>query len=287
MKKNISVIFILIFISGCEQIIENPKWPDYKEKLVVTAWLVQNNPDSLEVTCAVRRTLPLSEKFDTTKIKVSNAVVTLSSGDFNQILQPQKDTSIYYSKFSNPKKSDYKLTIKWNGLTAFSELSIRKRDNVIDSAYLKFVIDGLEVFFFQLTFNFYPIPNGFIHELSGYLYNDVTHFYNWVGIADYTSSSGNVPMRNCLSCYKDLGNGEVQGTILVSSAPDTSNFKMSIELLVHSPSYEDYKNAKYRYNNSNGLFEDSPNGLNPKFNVMGDGIGFFWYEYHERKEVRY
>lgn len=284
MKKFIAAILILIFVSGCEQIIENPKWPQYKEKLVITAWLVQNNPDSLEITCAVRRTLPLSEKFDTTKIKVSNAVVTLSSGEFNQTLQPQNDPSVYTSKYSNPKKSDYRLTVKWNGLTAFSDITMEVRNRIIDSSYFQFVSAQYMRYNYNFFIQFDPIPNGFKHEIR-WSYRNSDLFYS--NVDDYTSQTSNNPPKYPRSnSYTTLADGKICGKFEIHFE-DTTAVKAFIHLTVFSPSHEDYENVQYWYGGSGGLFEDSPNGLNPKFNVMGDGIGFFWYEYHERKEVRY
>ncbi|MDT8323232.1 MAG: hypothetical protein RRA94_03890, partial [Bacteroidota bacterium] len=48
-------------------------------------------------------------------------------------------------------------------------------------------------------------------------------------------------------------------------------------LVLQSTAYEDYRNARWSWNNGGGVFE--PEAKNPPFNISGDGIGFFWYEF--------
>ena len=48
-------------------------------------------------------------------------------------------------------------------------------------------------------------------------------------------------------------------------------------LVLRNGVYEDYNDARWSWESGDSPFEPEP--TNPPFNITGDGIGFFWYEY--------
>jgi hypothetical protein len=249
----LSAILICLAIAGCERVVENPEWPEYKERLVCDA-NISIRQDSTYVTCNLGKTIPLNQTvdFETTRVNDAQVTVTRNSETFtlSPVQMQWKRFSAYFNyadRIPTNGFSDATITCRWNGLKLSGAISIP--DN------LSLIADSLQI----------QHPQGFpgywgvfwLHVLPNYDYTIKFSFVNGA--------------PNSFSFYwKDeipLG-----GKIVSQAFPmygGEGNWTYSIT--ARCTAYTDH------YANGGGdVF--GPSGGNPRHNMTGDGFGFLTYD---------
>ncbi len=250
---------------GCEQTVD-ADWPDHDEKLVVTGYL-QFRGDSVLTYVRVNRTLPLSEPYDDSRAIVNDADVQVGSGastfdiPFDEKFYPFSYDFNYSGVFIRGGETQFDLRVRQEGKTAHAVLDVTNlepRFETISAAPLPWSPEYLNV-----TWSM-RLP-----ERGG---NATCYFETWdPGMREWREVY-TIDLRDYGQRDGDVLTGEITIWAGYSGHP-----RLRYILVLQSSAYEDYRNARWSWNSTGGPFE--PEAKNPPFNVTGDGIGFFWYEF--------
>jgi hypothetical protein len=265
MRYFIIIALLLPLFVGCEQTVD-ADWPDHEEKLVVTGYL-QFRGDSVLTYVRVNRTLPLSEPYDDSRAIVNDASVQLRSGD-NTVDIPQDGKFYpfsydfnYSGVFLRSDETTFSLLVRHENKTARADLDVADLDLRFESITAK-----------PLQWSPEYLEVNWSMRLPDRRADATCYFETW----DPATREWREVYRIELRDYGTRDGDLLRGTITVW-AGYSSRPRLRYILVAQSGTYQDYLNARWSWNNSGSPFE--PDAKNPPFNVRGDAIGFFWYEF--------
>lgn len=259
----------LLFIMGCEETVENPELP-YEEKIVIKSYVVAGEK---EVFVSISKTLPLIEKytFDAALIKDAEVTIICPEGSFNALYD--SEIKVYKAIIPAIKVgARYELDVKWKGKKAKASTSIPALPSIIklstivdyDSKY-RYTRD------YTLTCDFSYDPNICVGLLGDVLSSEkrsdsVTMEYSY----DILNSFYNAKTA--------IGNGEYirfkkTSSLYIYNNNNNSYKYNSVFFAAFDAPYHAMNLSGSRYGNNDDIFGSS--GSNPKFNISGDGIGYF------------
>ncbi len=273
MLLSFRTIYVLVlcliasFITGCEETVENPDLP-YEEKIVIGAYLVAGEK---EVFVNVSKTLPLTQKYTVEASTLSDAVVTIicPEGSFNALY----DTRTKSYRTTIPTISvgaRYELDVKWKGKKAKANTRIPGLPSVLNlSATVDYQDNSRYSRYYSLTCDFTNDPNICVGLLSDMLSSEkrsdsVTREYTY-----------NI-LNSFYNAKTAIGNGEY---IRLKKKPnyyfyETEYYKYySLFFAAFDAPYHAMNLSGNGYGNDDSIFGSS--GSNPKFNISGEGIGYF------------
>lgn len=257
----LGVLLALVLVS-CEEVVNDVDWPDHAPLLVVRASLALTSPDSAEVECLVRHTVPLSQPLDADRTNVTDATVQVYlEGDTVQLRHIGYGT--YHGRVSLVGARRARLEARWNGRVATSELDAVYRPIMPDT--LVEVPDPRFPMFKRFRIVFTPLPGrGITYSIDQEVLSSASH--KWLESMSYTWRDGATNAWD----ISMLPDGRI-GMLM----PRYSTEPTRVRIRTLSAEYEAYDKA--RYNEFGGdILSGDP--VNPFFNVRGDGIGFFWSE---------
>ena len=244
-----SFIFALLpcvlLMSACETDVNDVTFHEYKELLVVKCFM-QTIHGYTWIACEVSRTLPPGETYSLEKAWVTDAVVTYSTETSKRIPHVIPNTGLYRTTDSGLVGKTVTLTVSWNGKTVTAQQHI-PLFNVVDT----------------MTERQY-IPQLGWHRVIGIrALPDVGR----VEVQSDGASTGDLD-----TFWPDAAvNGMYYSTIrLPADKPDT--VRVSTRFL--SSAFEEWMRSRDHSGNGDWIFPTV--GKNPRFNVHGDGIGFFY-----------
>ena len=257
-------VLLLLTLFGCEHTVEDPEWPEYKEKLVIVAKCIVHAADSLSVFCRISRTLPLTTTWTDSAAFVNDADARITCDGREYLVPFDRYSSNYRGSFYQayyhltiPRNGvrDLMLTVRHGGKTAYSTLHLEDAP-VFDSIDVLPGIQGDSILLARI------IPGA----MARFRIQLLVRYYRWgwglVGhYGDFVPEGTN--SNAVFLAWVSVGNS-LNGTA-----------KCMIE--AESPEYSDYMDA-LNHSTDNGDLFGNDGGKNPPFNVKGDGIGFFWYE---------
>lgn len=273
MRLNFRMFYVLVlcllapFIIGCEETVQNPELP-YEEKVVIGAYLVEGEKEAF---IEVSRTLPLLQKYTPEAATITNAEVTIicPEGNFNALYDSQ--TKSYRTIIPTIRAAArYELEVKWKGKTLKASTRIPELPDVIKlTATVEDKSEDRYSRYYSLTCDFTNNPNicvGLLNELvsSEKLSDSVTF--------DYTHDI----LNSFYNAKTAISNGEY---IRLKKKPnyyfyDNERYKFySLFFAAFDAPYHAMNLSGSRYDNNDNIFGSS--GSNPKFNISGDGIGYF------------
>jgi hypothetical protein len=258
---------LLLTLFGCEHTVENPEWPEYKEKLVIVAKCEGRSEDSITVSCRILRTLPLTTPWTDSAAIVNDADAKITCYGREYAIPFDRNANRLQGSVSQanyrvvlPRNGahDLTLTVRHGGKTAFSTLHLEDLP-VFDSIGVVQVGQGDSILLARI--NPGAMARFRLQLWVSYYRSD------WSGINLVGGSSNFYPKGAALS------------RAFWASVPLTHSLNGTAQcrLIVESSEQAYYTDAVLGSTGNGDIFGDS-NGKNPPFNVTGDGIGFFWYE---------
>ncbi len=269
-----TVAILFLVLAGCEQTVD-ADWPAHEEKLVVTGFL-QFRADTVFTYVRVNRTQPLSEPFDDSRAIVSDATVEVRSGAETHAIAP--DAKFYplsydfnYSGvFTRGGENNYQLRVSHEGKNARAEITITDAAPRFEEIFARSAPWSPEYLEVEWSMRL-PETRGSATcvfqawDPSQRGWRDV----DIIDVKDYGRRDGEL-LRGGVTIWAGYGERP----------------RLRYILILQSAAYEDYRNARWSWYSGGGVFE--PEAKNPPFNVSGDGIGFFWYEFRgEPVEIVY
>ncbi len=267
MKKLLAVILPLLFLSACENTVDTDGWPAHEDKLVVTGFL-RIEHDSLFAYTRVNRTLPLGEKFDLQKAMVNDAEIQVTNGSRSfpipraQGFYPLDFDFNYGAVTTRGSDDDFSLTVKQGGKTASAALQVKTTVTRFTELRVEPSSSG-----WQEYDVYYSIPApGQDTDLRCVIEWWNTDFSTWHEIT-------NVNLPNVANRPGGMLDGSFQIWGVFYKGMKT---RLRYTLIARNRAYHDYINSRWDWSGGDSPFD--PPQKNPRFNVTGDGIGFFWYE---------
>lgn len=260
--RMLGVLVLALALVSCEEVVNDVEWPDHAPLLVVRASLALTAPDSAEVECLVRHTVPLSQPIDVDRTNVTDAVVHVYlDGDSVQLAHV--GYGVYHGRVSLAGARRARLEARWNGRVATSELDAVYRPIVPDT--LVEVPEPSMPQFKQFRVVFTPMRGrGVTYSVDQEVWSPSSR--KWLESMSYTWRDGATNAWNVSS----TADGRI-----VMIMPRYSTLPTRLRIRTLSAEYEAYDKARYNEFGGDILAGDP---VNPNFNVRGDGIGFFWSE---------
>ena len=260
--RMLGVLVLALALVSCEEVVNDVEWPDHAPLLVVRASLALTAPDSAEVECLVRHTVPLSQPIDVDRTNVTDAVVHVYlDGDSVQLAHV--GYGVYHGRVSLAGALRARLEARWNGRVATSELDAVYRPIVPDT--LVEVPEPSMPQFTRFRVVFTPMrTRGVTYSVDQEVWSSASR--KWLESMSYTWRDGATNAWNVSS----TADGRI-----VMIMPRYSTLPTRLRIRTLSAEYEAYDKARYNEFGGDILAGDP---VNPNFNVRGDGIGFFWSE---------
>ncbi len=280
MKKALIVISSLLLLAACEQAVDTDGWPAHEEKLVVAAYLHLEH-DSIFAYARVGRTLPLGEKFDLQKAMVNDAEVIVDNGNRSfpmsraQGFDPYDFDFNYAAVAARGTDDRFTLTVSQGGNTAGAAIDVRSVVLKFDTLWLE---RGFNDFGYPIYIVHYRIPApGIGSDVECRIESGIQGTSTWQDVGSFT-----------LPSQTNRPDGLLEGSTTTwdpwSGTPKRPTFRLT--LIAHNRAYQNYINSRWDWSGGDSPFD--PPQKNPPFNVTGDGIGFFWYEFvGEPVEIQY
>ncbi len=265
MKTLLIAISSLLILAACERTVEGPDWPEYQEKLVVTAF-IRLERDSVFAHARVNRTLPLGEPFDFARAMVNDADLSVANDGASYIVPRDESSSRFDFNYGavTARSADerYALTVRHGGKTARASLRTKDSATRFTTIDVEQSPTGSEEY--TLTYTIPAAGSDIFTECLVEKYDSRMGY--WGEWSRYT-----------LPNLANRPNGMIEERFLIWLF-DGSGSKLRIRytLTVRNKAYEDYINSRWSWTSGDSPFD--PPQKNPPFNVTGDGIGFFWYE---------
>ena len=262
------VLTCLTGLIGCEQVIENPDLP-YEEKIVVGAFVMAG---SQRITIDVTKTLPLTEKYSHKAAVLTDADVRIKStnGDVKAIYNTSEE--MYYADVPAIQAGEiYELTVLWNGKKATSTTRVPEVPTVVSTSSVpdyKRAETYVKYYTFTTDFSYKP------EICVGLLSERVTSYQP--GEADM-----NLYMDNLLSklYYAKTVVSNDDESIHYKRTSDFFYFGGEFNYYYHSALFAAFDYPYHAMNISGGRYNDGDifgsSGSNPRFNIKGDGVGYF------------
>jgi hypothetical protein len=247
--KALSILFMGLIVAGCEQVVENPDWPEYVEKGILQAEIVVRD-DSTFVYCNFGRTAPLNEPFDFLATRINDARIEFRRGS-EAFLVPaiagnwdpmQGEFHNYALVLETNDTRDFFVRVDWSGKQLEGSVTLQSVKTEADTIIIKPA--PAQPNLFVVTFRMHVLP-------------DIDYNMYLFGPNSWTSTS-----------------------FWVRDIPPEGKIIDEIQYLrkgswLYTIQAEDRKYRNWYSSNSGDPFE--PTGSNPKHNVTGDGIGFLTY----------
>jgi hypothetical protein len=250
--KTTILILVCFTLAGCEQVVDNPDWPEYKERMVCSA-NISIHPDSTRITCNLGKTAPLNQNVDFNATRVNDAQITLTrSADSFTLPYAPTPSFMFWDYFnyalSIPTKSanEFTLQCRWQSLQLQGSLTV--------PADVRTTLDTL----FIMQDPRYPdmyIGTFRIHAMPDFEY-DLT----------LTSPTISGPTINSFNAH-DLPPGGKSVDLIIYLKQGLWTYSITAK----SNNYRDHYS-----NNGGDVF--GPSGGNPRHNMTGDGFGFLTYD---------
>lgn len=264
-KKSLSIVFTIILLTGCEQVVTDVKLP-YKEQLVIRAILEAGKPVN---DIQVQRTLHPLDNYDYDRALVTDAELIISDGTNEYPL----------NFFNNLYRNDnliieagkqYSLTAKWKGKTATATTIIPQ---AVETDSIQYEIldytDSDDPYYYDKYVSVYTyfIPKtGSVYLSRTY---DINGYYlwNWDDIIYQfkdRDAKGRIKITfRGIEYFPDMTDKQIRDEI------NQYNFAV----LSYDEPYLNYHNTRNNGSSDGGIFGN--NGLNVMWNIKGDGIGLF------------
>ena len=276
MKLIFSIILysvITIISVSCTTDVTDVTLP-YNEQLVIQCLL---QPDSL-ITLNITKTLPPLDDYDISKATITNALatITVDNKTYNFVYKG----GYYYCNDIVPKSGkSYILEVIWNGKRATARTKvpfplqiIGFEKNILSSYY----DDYYKETYYELAFQAVVSLPKDVTCVGAYQYsfiNDNARYY----FESYGQSRA----------YKNTTNQDIIPTNINFSSEYTSDLnytdtsKIAIVETYDLPFYDYITTVKLHHYDDDNPFGFS--GNNPKWNIQGDGIGYFFGMAYSKK----
>lgn len=262
------IVISLTGLIGCEQVIENPDLP-YEEKIVIGAFVLEG---SRHITIDVTRTLPLTQKYSHQAAVLADADVQIKStkGIFKAAYNANEE--MYRVEVPTIQAGEtYELTVLWKDKRATSITRIPEVPTVISSSSVPdYKKNETYVKYYTFTTDFSSNPAICVGLLS----ERVTSYQP--GDADM-----NLYTDNLLSklFYAKTVVGNNAESIRYKRTSDFYYFGGEFNYYYHSALFATFDYPYHAMNISGGRYNDGDifgsSGSNPRFNIKGDGVGYF------------
>ncbi|MBR9977590.1 MAG: DUF4249 family protein [Bacteroidetes bacterium] len=268
--KFLYCILPLLLLVSCEQIVNAPDWPAHEEKLAITATL-HIRSDTVFTYARVSRTQALDERFDRSATMIHDAEVQLQNGERMITLTPhrQERRSFYhtynYSAITQyGENEDYDLTVRYGEKTATSAVRVRRATMRFTDVRLEYT-EG-DPRFRTSTYTLYysiPAPQADTHTECTIMYWS-PDIEQWMEI-----HNAKLPPR------ANRDDGMLEGSIpfFARTGDHVSKLRFRYILISRNSAYMEHYHSRWV---SDSPFDSADK--NPRFNIGGDGIGFFMYE---------
>jgi hypothetical protein len=268
MRNNyiIALLLPLLLLIACEDVINDPDWPEHEQKLVVLSRLEFSGNDSVHVICSVSKTLPVWEYIDhNTDFTVYDATVQIETDlGMTTIPHSSPDNGEHRGYITYAGDGDYTIHVSWNGLNT-SATSRPVKPPVPHSAIL---LNG---------------PNHDSYSAGIHFARNADPNVTYLGEARFYLEIRNRWIDSQKGNYSEGGDSRyihpIPDNMLEYIAPITdftSTIDIQTRITMFSREYRNYIEGSGSYYNGDDPFD--PSDTNPLFSFTGDGIGFFWTE---------
>ncbi|MAT40601.1 MAG: hypothetical protein CL946_13470 [Ectothiorhodospiraceae bacterium] len=265
MKTAVLITFTALFLTGCEQQVADPDWPPFEEKLVVTGYAELLESDSLYISCQVGRTLPLDQPHDYHDYDVLDAEVHASGMTGGAKVLPVFDGGVYRRQvdFDTSVGKRVRIDVEWENYHCWGEAELDFTTVAVDTMY--FLPTQYSPYMIAV---FRPLKNrSVIYKIYTQVYDE---FYGrWVWFNNHT-----YPSRWYSYEFTELSDGAVQLRTYMPSGSTIDSVRTRITIL--SEAYYTMQQDDDNQFNDFGPF--APEEPSRKFNIQGEGIGYFWYQ---------
>ncbi len=269
------VLMVAFVLNGCEtSVTDTTIVLPYQEEIVVQGLITAGKPVE---NILIQRTLPPLQKWTIAEAEIRDAVATIRSGDRVWPLR-YVQFGIYTVDSLIPEAGKtYQIEVQWKGKTVTATTVIPEVP-VLDSITLKRDVGGCFTQYDTAIVVYahpHPEPN-VVYRAATYGRSDFdrdTVLYllqpsYQVFRGKDTDGTGKLSIEALYRCYFEQG---------PNAEPDT----VYVEVTGYEPAFYDYYNSKD--NNGGGPFEGDPSAI--KWNVTGDGFGFFFGQAVIRQQV--
>lgn len=264
------VLLLPLFLLACEQDVSNPDWPEHEEKLVVTGFVRLQN-DSMFTYCRVSRTMPLGVQYRDEDAIINNADILLrhDNGALPVPYHPTASNNPWVPSFdytavnARPLSETFQITVRSGQHQAFANQTIPDAPLSFESVALE--THPTDTWMQQLRYTMrlpeQPVDYVCVFEIRP------QGSVEWI---EYMTVDLYIP--------RDAFGRTFSGAQRVYFDPMAMIWSKRYRLIAASPEYREYNTAvaNGRWGSGGDPFE--PDSKNPRFNVTGDGIGFFWVE---------
>ncbi len=263
--RHIALTLLLAGASACEQTITDFDVPSHKEQLVSVA-SVRFEGDSMYTSCSVSRTLPLSTPYRAELASIRNATVTLHYGTTVDTIPFTGDglalgAEEYYAyQLAQPRSdaSSLRLEVRHEGRNVMGQLDVPRAPLSFDSVALE--VENKSTwprFYFR-----YAMPVGVQQR----------RYFCTLQFQSAWSSEWISHVTREIIIPAGAGGEVFTGRFEIPQWFDP-DYPWRYYLVAVTDSYDEiYSAIVQRYRNG-GPFDPTPK--NPRFNMIGDGFGFF------------
>ncbi|MBM2814659.1 MAG: hypothetical protein HW421_1421 [Ignavibacteria bacterium] len=264
LKITLMLAFTFIFMTGCEQVVEDPQLP-YHEQIVISAVL---EPGKTSPKISITKTLPPLEDYDIEKATIYDAEAVITCNGVSYLLLIGTDKFYTSPDLTIESGKKYSLIVKWKNKSAITE-TVVPYPVKIDTSYYKFIKERRH----NHTEQYLSMFVGFKPEG-----NSVYVGFHYQYLDDSSKKiSYKYSHSDCLRSMDTNSKGSLTLNFKIYYYGDTTNFKPnSYEDYViecYDAPYFQYYQTRYNGGEPNELFGTS--GSNIIGNVKGDGIGLF------------
>jgi len=254
MKIIFLIVSVFIFLSGCEQPLQEEEFP-YEIKLVIRGVL---EPGKLIDDIYIGRTLPINAEFDEDFANLTDAVgAIISDGVFYPLTHTQ-DGIYTTDSLIVEKGKKYYLVAQWQDKSISASTSIPVPGKVLNYGINNLQEDGKQVNAMEAT----------IDPVSDESYTITWVFVRSDGLVD--READNFVQVNRSSSGEQI---KVHSDAIPPALLNSTTGKLGIRLYVYDRAFYDYFQAQGSTQISESIFGQPLS--NVKWNIEGEGIGLF------------
>ncbi len=252
--KAFALTFTFLVFAACEQAVQTPAWPEYKEEMVICV-LASIHMDRTYVYCELGKTVPLNQTADYKTTRINDAKITLMR-DTEAMQFPQVQ---WPSPWSHDRIANYRLDIPTTAARQYSVQVLWGSKNLHGAISVESDVSA-------------RLDTIFVVRDS--LYSDVFHATYSIHVR---------PDYDYFVCFENsAGSSSFNDYVRQESVPASGKtVRQSVSIIKGSWNYYVLAmNRKFRIQSTNpgdGIFD--PAGNNPPCNMFGDGLGFFAYQF--------